>query len=437
VETVGWGLTLRFLSSQRLPVEVRNPTVLSHRYHDILTAHGVAHVYNHWTYMPPLIQQHELMGRMFTAPFIVLRLLTPLRMKYEDAVKTARSYNRIVKPLPEMRAETVRLVRQAVGEQRRAYVLVNNRSEGSAPLTIRALGGYASALVRVLLIRGGGNELDLLAYDDYDVATAVARCLLLVVSGLGHTADQSICDVVSYKSLETPTAAARFLVDQIQILQDQLHRRQDRMRASALEHVHGCRRHLLSQRPQFTRHALSLVHHRQRTRGTRWHGLYTAAREYLHQQRRMLNERYQPMPLLAVNVVRTHRALITERCGVVLTGAPMMVSAHRSQLHIWRRTVPLTALTNLVGPARRYRDKLCQRIHYVGCEVFRRGISKLHRLHAHIQAASPDRYFALGLSYVTGPGGTVVRSRSHVSAGDPIEVHVIDGTISATVTRKE
>ena len=38
-----------------------------------------------------------------------------------------------------MRQDTVDLVRKAVAESRRAYVLVNNRSEGNAPLTIQAL----------------------------------------------------------------------------------------------------------------------------------------------------------------------------------------------------------------------------------------------------------------------------------------------------------
>ncbi|MBA2251547.1 MAG: hypothetical protein H0W13_02400 [Nitrospirales bacterium] len=67
----------------------------------------------------------------------------------------------------------------------------------------------------------------------------------------------------------------------------------------------------------------------------------------------------------------------------------------------------------------------------------RRTLSTLHRLHAHIQAASPERYFALGLSYVTGQDGTVVRSRSQILLGDRIEIHVLDGMIEATVTKKE
>jgi hypothetical protein len=40
-----------------------------------------------------------------------------------------------------MRREVVQLVRQAVDARRRAYVLVNNRVEGNAPLTVEAFAG--------------------------------------------------------------------------------------------------------------------------------------------------------------------------------------------------------------------------------------------------------------------------------------------------------
>jgi len=73
--------------------------------------------------------------------FTVLRLLTPLKMSYEAAKKRAEPYTNIVEELPQMRRETVQIVRQAVSEGRRAYVLVNNRAEGNAPLTAEALAG--------------------------------------------------------------------------------------------------------------------------------------------------------------------------------------------------------------------------------------------------------------------------------------------------------
>lgn len=60
-------------------------------------------------------------------------------MSYEAPKKRAEPYTKIVEELPEMRRGTVELVRKAVAENRRAYVSVNNRSEGNAPLTVEAL----------------------------------------------------------------------------------------------------------------------------------------------------------------------------------------------------------------------------------------------------------------------------------------------------------
>ena len=122
----------------RYAVEIRNAGLLGPLYRDILAQHGIAHVYNHWSYMPPLAEQHKGM-ETFTAPFTVLRLLTPLKISYEAAKKRAELYNRIVGELPEMRKDTVQLIRDAVADERRAYVLVNNRAEGNAPLTVQAL----------------------------------------------------------------------------------------------------------------------------------------------------------------------------------------------------------------------------------------------------------------------------------------------------------
>jgi len=123
----------------RYAVEIRNGGLLGPDYRKVLESHGIAHVYNHWSYMPPLAQQHQRMQERFTAPFTVIRLLTPLNMPYEVAKKRAAPYNKIVGALPQMRKETVSLIKQTVGENRQAYVLVNNRSEGNAPLTVQAL----------------------------------------------------------------------------------------------------------------------------------------------------------------------------------------------------------------------------------------------------------------------------------------------------------
>jgi exonuclease VII large subunit len=134
---------------------------------------------------------------------------------------------------------------------------------------------------------------------------------------------------------------------------------------------------------------------------------------------------------------QTHRTWLTDRFRTVMAASPALLVARRTQLRLWRQSLPLTALTTLVGPTRLKLRELRQQVHQVACDTVRHAHSHLHRVHAHIQAASPDRYYALGLSYVTQADGTLVRHCADVEPGDAIEVHLREGTVPATVTRKE
>ncbi|MGC4097783.1 MAG: DUF72 domain-containing protein [Nitrospira sp.] len=105
-------------------------------YQLVLEHHGITHVYNHRCFMPALADQHQWMEHIFTAPFSALHTL---RMTYEAAKKRAEPYNKIVGELPKMRRDPIALVKQSIKDGRRAYVIVNNRSEGNAPKTIQGL----------------------------------------------------------------------------------------------------------------------------------------------------------------------------------------------------------------------------------------------------------------------------------------------------------
>jgi hypothetical protein len=56
-------------------------------------------------------------------------------------------YDRIQDPNPKLRRDVARLIRQAAELRIPAYVLVNNRAEGSAPLTIAAIAEIIAAEV--------------------------------------------------------------------------------------------------------------------------------------------------------------------------------------------------------------------------------------------------------------------------------------------------
>ncbi|WP_075351999.1 exodeoxyribonuclease VII large subunit [Algoriphagus marinus] len=64
----------------------------------------------------------------------------------------------------------------------------------------------------VVIIRGGGAQLDLDCFDDYRLAVAIARFPIPVLTGIGHERDQSIADLTAHTQLKTPTAVAEFLL---------------------------------------------------------------------------------------------------------------------------------------------------------------------------------------------------------------------------------
>ena len=119
-------------------VEVRNEEFLTPKYFAVLREHGVAHVFTSWTRMPPLGHQLDL-ANSITAPFIVGRALLRPGRTYNEAVDAFAPYDRIREPNPKLRRDLVRLVETAVKTRIPAYLLVNNRVEGSAPLTIAAV----------------------------------------------------------------------------------------------------------------------------------------------------------------------------------------------------------------------------------------------------------------------------------------------------------
>jgi len=64
----------------------------------------------------------------------------------------------------------------------------------------------------VVIIRGGGSQIDLSWFDNYNIAFYVTQFPLPVITGIGHEKDLSVTDIVAHRSLKTPTAVADFII---------------------------------------------------------------------------------------------------------------------------------------------------------------------------------------------------------------------------------
>ncbi len=64
----------------------------------------------------------------------------------------------------------------------------------------------------VVIVRGGGATTDFLMFDTYNLSRAVARFPIPVITGIGHTGNQCIVDLMAYKAAIAPTKAAELII---------------------------------------------------------------------------------------------------------------------------------------------------------------------------------------------------------------------------------
>ena len=79
----------------------------------------------------------------------------------------------------------------------------------SAIVDVTERGGYDA----LLILRGGGSDLDLACFDDYDLAVAIATCPVPVITAIGHDRDYHIADMVASRFVKTPTALADLFLE--------------------------------------------------------------------------------------------------------------------------------------------------------------------------------------------------------------------------------
>ncbi|KAA5547964.1 exodeoxyribonuclease VII large subunit [Adhaeribacter rhizoryzae] len=74
----------------------------------------------------------------------------------------------------------------------------------------------------VVLVRGGGSQLDFQAYDTYLLSRAVARYHVPIITGIGHEKNESVCDLMAKLKTKTPTKAAASIVAHNQSFNEKL-----------------------------------------------------------------------------------------------------------------------------------------------------------------------------------------------------------------------
>lgn len=266
---------------------------------------------------------------------------------------------------------------------------------------VEAPGEIAYAIQRVnqrndidLIItgRGGGSREELWAFNEEVVARAIAASRIPVISAVGHAPDVSISDYVADATATTPTKAGQMAVPSQEEWKHRLQTLEQRMVRAEQGRLADARKHL------------------QRLQGSR-------------------------VMQSAVAPIQERRMLLDSRRQRMLSAFTMQVKDQRHALEGLQQRLA-GAIPNQIKDGRRLLDSRVQRLQSGMDWGIKQRHMRLARLAGSLDAMSPLKVLARGYA-VARKDGNLISSTEQVALGDPIDVTLMDGVLSCTVTGKE
>ena len=108
-------------------------------------------------------------------------------------------------------------------------ILQGERSIGSILFQLERIKPLNEVFDAVAIIRGGGGEIGLSSFDNYRLAREIATFPIPVLTGIGHSTNETVSELVSYGSFITPTKIAEFLLQKFHDFANPLRQAEDKM----------------------------------------------------------------------------------------------------------------------------------------------------------------------------------------------------------------
>ena len=240
----------------------------------------------------------------------------------------------------------------------------------------------------ILILRGGGSELDLSCFDDFTLAVTIATCPVPVVTAIGHDKDVHMADMVAHTAVKTPTALADLFLDALSAQDEAAERLMQRIAAAAARLTGRAELQLKSLDGQIQR----------------------SVQRRLGEMERVASEAYSRIRLAFSRKWSLHENALLRAAGRISKG-----------------------LLGKYNQVARLADAAVHRLKFAASARVSQEISAIALKEARIKATDPRNILSLGYVLVTGKDHQILKTVEKVSRGDRIGVRFQDGSLSAKV----
>ena len=256
---------------------------------------------------------------------------------------------------------------------------------------LRNIAQQAALFDVVVIIRGGGGDVGLSAYDHYKLAKEVATFPLPVITGIGHSTNETVVEMIAFANKITPTDVAYFLIERFENFHAKVNNLEQRLESAAISSVQSQSKALSGFSEDFRKQVKFLVEQNK--------GRLQLYGEYL--------QNHTKQSLRKQNVYL--KELITH-----LQYRPLrIVSREREQLNRQGAFLEILSKQNLKSKT-----------------------SLLLQLETKLELLKPENILKRGYS-ITYTNGKVLKSLGQVREGDNIITVLGDGKIESEIIKKE
>lgn len=178
----------------------------------------------------------------------------------------------------------------------------------------------------VVIIRGGGSQVDLSWFDNYNIAYHITQFPMPVLTGIGHEKDMSVSDMVAFAALKTPTAVAEFIVNHMSLIGEKLFE-------------------MLTEIKDLSREILETNNSRLETSGIR---LLPLSRLFISETRDFLSEKSFRLITSGGEYIRKAQLLPAGQNSRLVSGLKSFFSGRNALLESYEKTVGLLKPENVL-----------------------------------------------------------------------------------------
>ena len=241
----------------------------------------------------------------------------------------------------------------------------------------------------VAIIRGGGGDVGLSCYNNYELAKAVTLFPLPVITGIGHVTNETVCEMIAHTNAITPTKLAEFLLQKFHNFSVPIQKAKDK--------------------------------------------IADKSRRLLSEKNTKLESELKFFRSVTINILNTNENRIKNASYAIQQQSQFIVKNNHEILNVVKAKTRLATKFNL-NQLKVIVIQLQEKLELQPILYLKNSELALENIEKNIQIMDPINVLKRGFS-ITYSNGKAVKDVSQLKEGETINTFLFNGTLESTITK--